>query len=161
MSIVIYTGKINSGKTTSLLNWSSKQKGVKGFLQTKQGEDRFLTNIETKENLPLTTNEYIGEDAVVKFCAYTFIKETFVKVNKEMISIIDCMNEGTIIIDEWGYVEEKNEGMHNAILHVMANFKQKNIDFIIVVRERLVDSFIKKYKLIANEYRVIDNCNEL
>ena len=137
MSIVIYTGKINSGKTTSLLNWSSGQKGVKGFLQTKQGEDRFLTNIETKEDIPLTTNEDLGENNIVKLCAFTFIKDTFNRVNKEIISIIDSLNEGIIIIDEWGYIEENNEGMHQSITYIMSQYKQKNIDFIIVVREKI------------------------
>lgn len=160
MQLVIYTGKINSGKTTSLLEWSSSKNNVFGYLQIKKGDERYFYNISEKSVKQLTVNDS-GNCEVIKIGNYIFNAKIFEEVNRDIIQNLCKKEEGYLIIDEWGFLELENSGNHNAVKYILENKSKINLVIIVVVREQLVTKFIEKYSINQKNYSIITSIGGL
>jgi len=89
---------------------------------------------------------------------YKFRKSVFNKANLYLIKIVN-ENYNWIIIDEAGHLELKDSGLHESINHITKNY-QKTSNLILVVRDTLVSSILKKYN-IAEHSKVIYDVTEM
>jgi|CXWL01.1.fsa_nt_gi nucleoside-triphosphatase THEP1 len=147
--ICIFTAPIQSGKTTSLINWSSGRNDVYGILTPvvmagPNGEagpgKRVFMNAHTKQQFPMEATK--DETEVLPVGRFTFSKANF----KKAIQIIrDAVNkEGWLVIDEIGPLELSGEGFAELLQEVLALRKEK---LVIVVREGLAGQVKEKFGL--------------
>ncbi len=160
MKLVIYTGKTNSGKTTSLFAWSKSKENVCGYLQIKEENERYVYNITDKSKRQLTVIDD-GINEILKIGKYVFDKRLFEDINKDIIQNLCKKDKGYLIIDEWGFLELENCGNHNAVKYVLENASKINLLIIVVIREQLVYKFIEKYSINHKNYSIITTISEL
>ena len=153
--VTIITGKINSGKSTTIAKlYRLKQQGD-GFISIKSMHyDKVhsydimkLSNQQTK--LFVLREEYIeNQEAACKIGPYVFLKETFDYVENE-IDLMIKTNVSPIFLDEIGQLELYDQCFHAIFKRILAN----NIDCVITVREDLVEKVVKKYNI--NEVEIM------
>jgi nucleoside-triphosphatase THEP1 len=134
--IVILTAPIQSGKTTSLINWSAEIKDVHGILTPVINGKRVFMNAQTKELFPM---EAVGDEETLTIGRFLFSKNNFDRAIQIIRNAIT--HKGWLIIDEIGPLELKGEGFCNVLKEVLIARKEKTV---LVVREVLVQD-VKKY----------------
>ncbi|MEQ1678747.1 MAG: nucleoside-triphosphatase, partial [Chitinophagaceae bacterium] len=130
--VVILTAPIQTGKTTSLINWSSTRNDVYGILTPVVQGKRIFMNAHTKEQFPM---EAIEEETEIQTVGrFSFSHASFQKA----IQIIrDATHkEGWLVIDEIGPLELRGEGFC-AVLKEALTIRQQKI--LLVVREGLAE----------------------
>lgn len=145
--IIILSGKIHSGKTTELMEWSGKNSDCAGILAPVIDGKRFLKLLPSGDIFPLEALEN-GEKDILTCGKYKFYETAFKKAN-EYICNIDILSYKTIIIDEAGFLELNDSGLNDSIDHLLVQIKVKNpeLRIIIVVRDYLVEKIKKKYNI--------------
>ena len=82
------------------------------------------------------------------------MKRAFNIVNEYLINLKDNTDYSSLIIDELGKLEPKNQGLHLAAKSLIPHYiKNENSLVILIVRENLLDNIISHYKIIS--YSVI------
>lgn len=147
--IYILSGKVNSGKTTAISEWSKKIFNCGGILQPKINGKRFLVDIRTGEKKLLSVSDQTAKRDVISVGKYSFSYSAFDWAQKVLRK--EMVNEPPwLIIDEYGKLELKGLGLEPVIGMLIDSIsKSKRTDLIIVIREYLVDNFLKKYELPA------------
>lgn len=141
--IYILTGPIQTGKTTSLLNWAAKRNDVYGILTPIIKGKRVFMNAHTKEQFLMEATEEENETLVVG--RFTFSKANFQKAIQIIRNGIS-KNEW-LIIDEIGPLELSGQGFHDVLIEALQSFEGK---LLLVVREK--DETLTKVKaLIGNK----------
>jgi nucleoside-triphosphatase len=154
--IYIFSGKIHSGKTTKLLRYVRERTDIAGILCPVIENKRYLKFIPGGENILLESGN-VNQD--VLFCGkYKFRKSVFDKANLYLIKIVN-ENYNWIIIDEAGHLELEDSGLHESINHITKNYR-KTLNLILVVRDTLVSSILKKYN-IAEHSKIIYDVTEM
>lgn len=151
MKIYILTGAIGSGKTTSLFNWIKNRNDIDGILSPVIQEKRFFYSIKNRSLFNMEANE--NED-FFEIGKYRFSKKAFLKASDYLIKANANQNKW-LILDEAGPLELKNEGFNSAIVQILSD--RINLKLIFVVREKLVESFIKYFSLNISEVKIISN----
>lgn len=138
--IHILSAPIQSGKTTSLINWSANRNDVYGILTPVVNGKRMFMNAYTKEQFPMEAEE--GEQETLKVGKFTFSKKNFDKA----IQIIrrGIFKNGWLVIDEIGPLELNSNGFYEIVSEVLAN-RTKRI--ILIVREGLVQHVINHFNI--------------
>ncbi len=133
-NIFILTNPIQTGKTTSLIEWSEKRNDVFGILTPVVNGERKFLDVHTHQVFDMEAME--GETETLAIGRYKFSKNNFEKAIRVIGHSIN--KEGWLIIDEIGPLELKGEGFYEVAKKVIAtkNGKQK---IILVAREGLVD----------------------
>ena len=141
--VYILTAPINSGKTTSLLNWLERRNDVYGILTPVINGKRVFMNAHTKEQFLMEATEEENETLVVG--RFTFSKANFQKAIQIIRNGIS-KNEW-LIIDEIGPLELSGQGFHDVLIEALQSFEGK---LLLVVREK--DETLTKVKaLIGNK----------
>ncbi len=142
--IVILTAPIQSGKTTSLVNWSAAGNDVHGILTPVTGGKRVFMNAKTKEQFPMeaTRPSIPLRTDVITVGRFVFSKEAFEKA----IQIIrDAINKNDwLVIDEIGPMELRGEGFCDVLKEVLMLRKEK---IVLVVREGMAEQVIKYFNI--------------
>ncbi|MBC7872588.1 MAG: hypothetical protein H7Y01_01255, partial [Ferruginibacter sp.] len=127
--IYILTAPIQSGKTTSLINWSAGRKDVFGILTPVVNSKRVFMNAHTREQFPMEATS--GETATLAVGRFVFSKAGFEKA----VQIIreGIPKEGWLIIDEIGPLELKGEGFRDILKEMLLTRQDK---IILVVRDK-------------------------
>ncbi|WP_165570786.1 nucleoside-triphosphatase [Flavobacterium aquatile] len=152
--IVVLSGKIKTGKSSSLLNWI-KHKKVSGFLTpTIEGRKEFY-DIEKEAYYPYQLEKKTSDSVIIG--DFILNKNTF-KLSNIIIKESSQKKFDWIIIDEIGKLELQNKG-HNILFKKL--LRNSNSNLLIVVRSNLLDEVIIKYNL--NEINIIgiDDLREL
>lgn len=153
----IITGKMNSGKTTKLLDLYNDLKKGNGIISRKEmiGPSVFgffAYVLETKEEFPYMIHQkqlkeendsfiyQIGPYFIYKE-AQLFIEQFFIKLINNKIS--------PLYFDEVGKLELSNRGFYSSIKYAL----QENIDIYMTVREDLVDSILKHFNIL--DYQIV------
>lgn len=139
--VVIFTGPINTGKTTLLMEWCKRWK-ASGILTPRSSNGRLFYYIGTGESFPM---EASGNEEVLEVGQFRFSKNAF----DQAIDIIrKAWNEDQtdwLIIDEIGPMELRGEGFSQVLSEMLQSKKSKRI--ILVVREKLVKDVIDHFHL--------------
>ncbi len=139
--IYILTAPIQSGKTTSLLNWSEKRNDVYGILTPVVNGKRVFMNAHTKEQFPMEAAT--GEKETLTVGRFKFSETGFEKA----IQIIrePIPKDSWLIIDEIGPLEIKGEGFSSIVKKVLTDRNDKTL---LIVREGLSNE-VKTYFSIS------------
>jgi len=149
--IFILTSPVQSGKTTSLLQWTTQRNDVQGILTPVTAGKRVFLNVATKEQFAM---EATGDEEVLSVGRFTFSKSAFKKAAQVILDGID--KDGWLLIDEIGPLELRGEGFCNVFKEVLTKRKNK---LLIVVREGLVNEVKEKFSVIGSE--IINNPEDL
>jgi nucleoside-triphosphatase THEP1 len=148
--IYILSAPVQSGKTTSLINWSASGKDVCGILTPIVNGKRIFMNAKTKEQFPMDAT---GEEETLSVGRFEFSKAGFEKA----IQIIrDAINRDSwLVIDEIGPLELRSEGFYNVLKEILEVKKEK---LLLVVREGTTEK-IKDHFMISGT--VINSIDEI
>lgn len=152
--IEIITGRIKAGKTTYLQNQIKTKSNIKGILQPVIEGERFFKELDSGERKQITTK--IKSEGTFSIGKYIFNLSTFGWA-KEKLETILIEDFDTIVIDEYGPLEFKNVGLEPAVSKIIsAVLKSSNRRLIIVIRESLVERFIQKFNLLAEDIKITE-----
>lgn len=141
--IYMLSAAIQSGKTTSLINWSAKRDDVHGILTPEINGKRVFMNAKTREQFSM---EATGDEETLNVGRFIFSKAGF---NKAIQIIRDEINkEGWLVIDEIGPMELKGGGFSDVLKEVLSARKEK---IILVVREGMADKVKDHFKISKAE----------
>jgi nucleoside-triphosphatase THEP1 len=147
--IYILSAPIQSGKTTSLINWSAARKDVHGILTPVIHGMREFMNAETKELFPM---EAKGDEETLIVGKFIFSKAGF---DKAIQIISDAITkEGWLVIDEIGPMELRGEGFCNVLKQLL---KIRTGKTILVVREGMTEKVKICFMINATEVNSIDD----
>ena len=154
--IIIYTGKVHTGKTTALKKWVSDRKDVGGFLTPDIDGMRKFEEIASGETIAFQIENTEEEDSI-EVGPYIFKKSIF---NHGCTIVENNLKDGainTIIIDEMGKLEMKGEGFAKIGKMISQEYMRKN--FIVVVRDYLTHQIPSRFDFPM--YLVVDDVTEL
>ena len=95
-TIKILTGKKQTGKTTSLVNFCNQQQNTTGILTPIINGKRFFYDIATKTFFAMEFNNQIG-DEIIAVGKYNFSAKAFAKANTILQTIQHNPNQLVII----------------------------------------------------------------
>jgi nucleoside-triphosphatase THEP1/ABC-type thiamin/hydroxymethylpyrimidine transport system permease subunit len=152
--IFILTGLIQTGKTTSLVNWSAKRNDVFGILTPVVNDKRVFMNAHTHEQFPMEAGK--SETEVLFIGKFLFSKTSFSKAQQIIRDALD--KKGWLLIDEIGPLELKGEGFYNVLKEVL-NHQEKKQKIFLVVRDGMVENVMESFEL--SDAVVIYNLSDL
>ncbi len=152
--IEIITGKIRVGKTTYLKNHLKNKTKVKGILQPVINGERFFKDVESGEKKQISTKT--ENEGTFSLGRYIFNFSAFEWAAKRLGSI-QLKGFDTIVIDEYGPLEFGNKGLEPAVSEIISVvLGSSNQKLIIVIRESLVERFIEKFDLLAEDIKITE-----
>jgi len=152
--IFILTGPIQTGKTTSLVNWSAKRNDVFGILTPVVNGKRVFMNAHSGEQFPMEAGE--TETEVLTIGKFVFSKISFDRAQQIIRDSSD--KEGWLVIDEIGPLELKGEAFHNGLKEVLCHRQEKQ-KILLVVRDTLIERVKELFEL--SDVIVIHNISDL
>ena len=142
-NIFILSGPVQSGKTTSLIQWIQGQREVFGILTPIIEGKRCFMDVNTKEIFLMEATE--DDREIIETGRYKFSKSAFDRADK-ILSIACKQPEGWLILDEIGPLELKDKGFFTRLKTLLEN-ETNNLNIIIVIRESLKEKVISKFGL--------------
>lgn len=146
MGLIVFTDKINSGKSSIILELSEKTKIFEGFIQLKHKSKRFIKFLN-KGNLIEFTCEPDEGFAVLEIGNYLFKMDIFDLLNTYIIDSTKCLSNSYFVIDEWGLLEKNGLGLNKSIKYLIEGNWYKKFNYIIIVRDWLYNDFLTIYNL--------------
>lgn len=154
--IVIFTGPVQSGKTSILLRIFKDRHDVCGFLCPDQEGQRYFFDLGTKKWMEFEVKESPNQTTTINIGKYYFKSEVFYKA-KQMLAHPFNQSVSFFIIDEIGKLELKGQGLEPELYTMIHN---RNLDIktmILVVRDYLLDDVIRRYNLYDADVIHIDD----
>jgi nucleoside-triphosphatase THEP1 len=141
--VYILTAPIQTGKTTSLINWSEKREDVHGILTPVVAGKRMFMNAHTRQLFLMEAKE--GETEILTVGRFVFSKANFDKAIQIIRDSID--HPGWLIIDEIGPMELRDKGFSDVLKEVVAKRQYKTL---IVVRdkEEIIERVKNRFNLV-------------
>jgi len=152
-TIKILTGKIHSGKTTSLFHFMNENDSVDGILAPIVNDKRKLYHISTKTMKDLEVDT--SNELTISIGKYHFINETFIWANEQLESSYKQHPEW-LIIDELGKLELKGEGLHKSTKEILEDKSNYNTKIILVIRDYLIGDVLDHYNIANSEFEILE-----
>lgn len=131
--IIILTGKVQSGKTTTLLNWVNKRHDVAGILTPVKEDRRFFYSITEAKDYRMEAG---SDEEYLEVGRFKFSTEQFRVMNK---IVLKCLNEPYwkwVIIDEIGPLElNQQRGFWPALRQILNGIFSATV--VVVARQTL------------------------
>ncbi len=138
--VFLFTAPVRTGKTSSLLNWTSNRKDVWGILTPVIHDKRYFRDVHTGEEWPMEA--VAGETGTLQVGRFVFSKNGFDKAIKV---IRESMHQpGWLLIDEIGPLELRGEGFAEVVNEVLAVRKEK---LLLVLREGISEDVIRYFQI--------------
>jgi len=139
--IYYYTGPVQTGKTTRIAEWTSLN-NCSGILAPIINGKRHLRDIKSKEEKLL---EVESNRNTISIGRYNFKEDVFEWGRQKLLAEYESEPEW-LVIDEYGKLELRGEGLEPVISTIINHWKiNKKNNLLIVVRDYLVNDFIKKF----------------
>jgi nucleoside-triphosphatase THEP1 len=142
--IVILTGAIQSGKTTTLLRWC-EHKRVGGFLTPVVKGKRMLFTLPDKVYTPFETDQANIQSIAIG--RYHLLNSAFAEMNQRLVWQAQ-MQLDWLIVDEVGPLELNEKGCYTGLMHLISH---SNTPLLFVVRAGLVQQVIDRFNLTDAE----------
>ncbi|MBX2933089.1 MAG: hypothetical protein KF825_02525 [Ferruginibacter sp.] len=158
MSIYIFSRPVNSGKTTELLQWCSKQKNIYGVLMPDINGSRKMLDLHTKNifDIECTNNIYTAEPLTI-IGRFRFYTAAFDKANQVIIDAL-AQNPYWLVIDEAGKLEIDGKGLYPSIIKAAEFYKNNPGNLLVTVRESLLADVVAYFNLA--EYKLIHQLDD-
>lgn len=148
--VVILTGAVQSGKSTSLLKHFSNTDNVGGFICPDLNGKRMMFYKAENRVVPFQITQ---QDCSVSIGKFSFDQNVFNEACGILVNPL-TLDNNWVIVDEVGPLELKEGGYYHSLLILLENAKQKvGLTIVLVVREHLVADVISKFNL--SEARII------
>jgi hypothetical protein len=142
--VVILSGAIQSGKTTTLLKRFSKSSSVGVFICPDVHGQRMMYFCSENRLVPFQKPDDMD---AVKIGKFLFDKVVFNKACDILVSPLALDND-FVIVDEVGPLELNENGFYQSLVSLLNAWEKKdNGSLILVVREHLVNDVIAKFDL--------------
>ncbi|NBP68610.1 MAG: hypothetical protein EBR30_20830 [Cytophagia bacterium] len=138
--IVILTGAIQSGKTTTLLRWC-EHKRVGGFLTPVVTGKRMLFTLPDKVYAPFEADQASEESMAVG--RFYLLKSAFAEMNNRLVQQ-NPEQLDWLIVDEVGPLELSEKGCYAGLVHAINHC---TTPLLCVIRAGLVQQVIDKFNL--------------
>lgn len=141
ININILTGPIQTGKTTSLIQWIKNRTDVYGILTPVIEGKRCFMDAYSKEIFSMEAIP--NEENIIKVGKYNFSKPAFDRAI-QILQDASSQSQRWIIIDEIGMLELNGQGFDESLKKILN--KTKNfVEIILVIRESLLGPVLLKY----------------
>lgn len=147
--VKIITGKINSGKSTTIQRIYNKDRKGDGFISVKNIYQKTVQSFDILRLSTLKTKEFVvkdgfydPDDIACQIGPYLFYKDTLLYIEKTLNEMIE-QGVTPIYLDEIGQLELYDQCFHNVFQMIL----KSDVDCVISVREDLVTQVIEKYKI--------------
>ena len=141
--IIIFTGKIQTGKTTLLQRFCTLKNNVAGILTPIVNGKRVFYNIEGNVFFEM---EATDDDEKIAIGKYLFSAAAFAKANTILLTAGKKTGIKYLIIDEIGPLEvKKQQGLYQPLKEIITSHFAYTL--ILVVRQSLVDEVIAAFNL--------------
>jgi nucleoside-triphosphatase THEP1 len=141
--VIIFTGKIQTGKTTLLQQFCKEINDVAGIITPIVNGKRVFYDIAGNIFFTMKANE---NEKIVAVGNYLFSKTAFIKANKILLNAVKINHLRYLIIDEIGPLEiRQQQGFYNSLIKILSS--SFNYTLIMVVRQSLVDDAISTFNL--------------
>ncbi len=166
MGLILFTDKINSGKSEILNELSDKSTNYDGFIQFKKDNDRYIKYLDSKVIEKFSSNQNDLYESI-KIGNFLFRKDIFSQLNTKIRSSTDRTSFKQFVIDEWGLLEMNGAGLNCGIDLLMNNKLYNKNNYLIIIRDWLFQNFIDRYNLNDNDFikcnmqnirNVLNNC---
>ena len=157
MSILIFSRKINSGKTSELQQWIDTSLDIGGILMPDVNNFRCMLNIRTNVLYEAQCkDENIDEELIFNVGRFKFYKTAYQKVNNYLKDEIKNLPD-TLIIDEIGKLELQGLGFNTSVLDAVKKYQSKSVRkvLILVVREELLNEVMQRYQI--KKCKIVDS----
>lgn len=155
--IHIVTGKINSGKSSTLLTLYQQHGQGDGFISVKRmhydkvhGYD--LLRLQDLSTRPFVSHELFANDQdreiACQIGPYRFYKDVLIDITTQIMTSIDN-GVSPLFIDEIGILELQHKCFAPLLKHIVAN----DIEAYISVREDLIPDVVQTFNI--QEYDII------
>jgi len=150
MMVTIITGKINSGKSCTILKHYKKSKKGDGYISVKRmhyhkvhGYDLLRLGDSSIRQFVLR-DDNLDENKKIscQIGPYCFLEETLLEVEKAIKEMISN-NVSPIYLDEIGQLELYDQCFN----HIFSLILESNTDAVITVREDLIPKVLEKYNI--------------
>ncbi len=153
----IVIGKINSFKTTKMIDLYETEKRGDGFVSVKRMLGDKVHSYDAlrlsskAENLFIIRDEFneTNEEIACQIGPYQMLKDTLDSVEQAITGMIE-KNIEPIYLDEIGLLELEGSGFSEILRKMIAS----GLDLVISVRTDLLQKIVKKYKI--KEYAIIE-----
>lgn len=142
--VVILSGPVQTGKTTSLVLWSREKNDMHGILTPVIEGKRVLMNVHTRSAIQMEAGPEEKDTVVVG--KFVFSSNNF---NQAIEVVRDAISkDGWLIIDEIGLIELRGEGFAEVLKEALAS-GNKEQKIMLIVREGLVEK-VKEFFHLKN-----------
>ena len=150
MSLILFSGEKQTGKSTFLYNKFSLNKNVGGIVCLERNNQRQIVDLQFNQ-FYIHEVHFSSVEECETIGRFTFLKRSFL-IGATIINDSTLKNKLTII-DEWGLLEESNKGLMPHISDaVVQTSKSINTHILLVIRPSLVEMFRSKY---ISEHNII------
>lgn len=149
----IFSGKVHSGKTTRLIEWSKNQKNVGGILAPIINGKRNLVSIKPDERKILEVDSIIENKNIISVGKYFFDEDVF-NWGREILLNSFSDNIDWLVIDEVGILELNGKGLEPAVSKIIneSSYLSK-MNILFVVRENLYEDFFLHFNINKEEVK--------
>jgi nucleoside-triphosphatase THEP1 len=148
--VFILSRPIQTGKTTSLVNWSHDREDVAGILTPVVNGKRVFMDAGTREPFAMEASEMDVD--VLSVGRFVFSKASFERAKRVIAGGIG--RPGFLVIDEVGPLEMRGEGFYTVVKEALQRQDAGQV-IIFVVREGLVDR-VKEFFMLTDVLVVRD-----
>ena len=144
--ILLYTGPVQSGKSSRLLSFVQNRNDVGGILSLVIDGKKYLYDISTGEKKQLEEDSYEKVFDLVTVGKYKFKTEVF-EWGRSILKNASTGKYNYIVIDEIGSLEFEGKGLSPIADEIISKYSTYSPKILVVVRESLVGKFLDHYKL--------------
>jgi nucleoside-triphosphatase THEP1 len=143
--VYLYTGEIQTGKSTSLYNLIQTHPGKAGgfVTPTLQDEKKYIVNSETMEIFPFELDPGTNTNGL-SVGRYLLCEKAFIAAIAWTKNHL--LSTNIFIIDELGKLELTDKGFHE-LFSAMLHSQKSDHTIIAVVRKSLLTAITEKYSL--------------
>lgn len=127
--VVLLVAPVHTGKTTSLVGWSSEREDVHGILTPVVDGKRMFMDANSRQLFMMEARE--NEPGTIAVGKYIFSRHNFEKANRVIRAAMH--RNDWLVIDEIGPLELQGEGFHDVLKELLQQGRKK---LILVVRDR-------------------------
>ena len=161
MSIYIFSGLIQTGKTTALWEWCNQQENIAGVLMPDINGSRKIFDVNSREVFDIECIDAANtKEPLTPVGRFNFYSSAFEKANSILINAM-VQKPHWLVIDEAGKLEMEGKGFFPAIIKAIPFYDDTNTpgNLLMTVRGSLCNEVISFFKI--KNYRVIDQLEDL
>ena len=144
--ILLYTGPVQSGKSSRLLSFVQNRNDVGGILSLVIDGKKYLYDISSGKKKLLEADSREKEINIVTVGRYKFKTEVF-EWGRSILKKASTEKYNYIVIDEIGSLELEGKGLSPIADEIISKYFTYSPKILLVVRESLVGKFLHHYKL--------------